>query len=535
MGTSINSAREALQDALANPDLKVIALTGKWGTGKTFLWKNLRFDNKKTLDISVFGTKTIDDMKRKLLQDGVKIGSTNMKERFATLLSTVESIPKKFFGFNMSDAALIILPMLLKGKIIIIDDVERKNRSFEISEILGFINEYTEKNDSRFLLILNTDNMEDNSLWRSLHEKVIDKEIVLSPSPEDSFSIAAENIDTPFINIAKEVFINHNIQNIRIIRKTLNAIREILSKQDLLPDILYKQYIPTMVFLSICHFRGFRDELTLDYAANYIFRQHKDAKHEECNLIINKAALRTDNIIELVIDYLRFGIVPHEDLASLLKPLRINLELSEFLNRIDLFLLDLQWNTNQTKKEVQDFIDFLNPKIYQIDVSQLSTLYNELINNNYNEDAEKLLSKWLEHASTDNYAYKKFEYLHSERAPKKLLEFKNSLTPPVESTTTLKETILTFRSKNQLTQKAINSLSSATQKEYEELLSCLSRDELKNVVELHFRLGEQRNEQHWESAQENFIAACKHISKEAPETRLGRILGRELMQRNMEV
>ena len=60
----------------------------------------------------------------------------------------------------------------------------------------------------------------------------------------------------------------------------------------------------------------------------------------------------------------------------------------------------------------------------------------------------------------------------------------------------------------------------------------LTTAELKDFFELHFRLGEKR-ESYWRSAQENFIAACKNISTTAPDTRLGKILYRELKLRKI--
>ncbi|QXI08636.1 KAP family NTPase [Pseudomonas tensinigenes] len=532
MKTSIQTAADALQSALSNPAYRVIALTGKWGTGKTYLWQTLKPKNKGVLEVSAFGARNIEDIKRKLFQDSIKVSNIEAKDFAVSAINVLEAIPKKFLGLSVGDAALAALPQMVKKKTIIIDDVERKNKSLEISEVLGLINEFTEKYNCRFLLILNTDSMEDKQIWQSLHEKVIDKEIALNPTSADSFKIAAGGLDTPIITIAKEVFAEYKIQNIRIIKKTLEAVIEILPKQNSLPESLYRAYIPTLIFLGICYFRGFSNGVTLDYAANHIFRQPNEPKNEEWDAMISKIAIRANKLSELAIDYFRLGVMAHEDVAIFFKPLKANIKNAEFQNRIDTFIKDLYWSLEQTETDVQSFLLILTKKIYRLDAGQISRFFDDLCLHGYKSEAEHLLSAWLEKAKSDPDAYKKLEYVYRERAPKRLWEFKAKLNPPEEKIVSLKEAVQSYLLTDQLTQKSINTLSSATKEEYESTLKSLTTAELKDFFELHFRLGERR-ENYWRSAQESFIAACKDISMTATETKLGIILGRELKLRKL--
>lgn len=534
MKTSTQIAADALQDALSNPAYKVIALTGKWGTGKTHLWQTLNLNKKEVLEVSAFGAKSIEDIKRKLFQDSVRITNinTNTNDFAASVIKTFDFIPKKFFGLSISDLALTVLPQMVKEKTIVIDDIERKNKSLEISEILGLIDEYTQKYNSKFLLILNTDSMEDKQLWQGLHEKIIDKEIVLNPSPECSFKIAAKGLDNPIVTIAKKVFDEYKIQNIRVIRKTLQAVIEILPNQNSLPEVLYKSYVPTLIFLGICHYRGFSNGLTLDYVANNIFKQPNHPEIEEFNAIIKKSSPRTDKLSELAIDYLKLGIIRREDVAIFFNPLKASVKDIEFKNRLNNFVDRLYWSLEQTKDDVQSFLQLLTSRIYELDASQISSLFNDLEQNGYSEEADGALSAWLEKAEDDQNAYQKLEYVYAERAPVKLWEFKTKLNPPEEAVVSLKEALQNFRLNNRLTQKAINTLSSSTQADYEETLKSLPSAELKDFIELHFRFGENR-EDYLRSAQKSFIAACKSVSTTAPETRLGNILHRELHSRNI--
>lgn len=94
MKTSIQTAADALQNALSNPAYKVIALTGKWGTGKTHLWQTLSPKSKDILEISAFGVKSVEDIKIKLFQDSVKLINGKTKDFAASAISVLEAIPK---------------------------------------------------------------------------------------------------------------------------------------------------------------------------------------------------------------------------------------------------------------------------------------------------------------------------------------------------------------------------------------------------------------------------------------------------------
>ena len=67
---------------------KVIALTGKWVTGKTYLWQSVAKDqfSKKNVcelpvNVSLFGVKTFNDIKLRILNLYLKQLSTGLHTR----------------------------------------------------------------------------------------------------------------------------------------------------------------------------------------------------------------------------------------------------------------------------------------------------------------------------------------------------------------------------------------------------------------------------------------------------------------------
>lgn len=90
-------------------------------------------------------------------------------------------------GFAAIDEiALLAVPAILRKRVIVIDDIERKHAALSIDEVMGFIDEFTQVYGSRILLILNSDQLDDKAMWDKLREKVIDHDR-LGDDPDAGF------------------------------------------------------------------------------------------------------------------------------------------------------------------------------------------------------------------------------------------------------------------------------------------------------------------------------------------------------------
>ena len=147
------------------------------------------------LYVSLFGLSSIDQVKRKLIES-VAPGVEAHPKIWEAAKQTVTSGLKVLEGFHKGFAALsdlnllLLAPLMLREKVIVIDDIERKHEKLGIDEILGFIDEYTQRHKARFVLVLNSDQLAKREVWDTLREKVIDQELKLLTTPEEAFSIA---------------------------------------------------------------------------------------------------------------------------------------------------------------------------------------------------------------------------------------------------------------------------------------------------------------------------------------------------------
>ena len=67
---TLSTTKDHLIQLLEDPDNKVIALTGKWGTGKSHLWREVKVASKDgavkgALYVSLFGLSEMNQVKLK--------------------------------------------------------------------------------------------------------------------------------------------------------------------------------------------------------------------------------------------------------------------------------------------------------------------------------------------------------------------------------------------------------------------------------------------------------------------------------------
>lgn len=227
--------KEQLIQLLDQAENRVIALSGKWGTGKTHLWNEVKAgsgDDKITnsLYVSLFGLSSIDQVKRKLIETAIPGVESHggvfdcLKNLFKTGVKALSEHYRALAALNALNV-LLMAPVVLRKKLIVIDDIERKREKLGIDEVLGFIDEYMQQHGSRFVLVLNNDQLstkdDQKKLWATFREKVIDQEIKLSTSVDEAFSIAIGLRPSKYAEAIKRASITCSLTNIRVVVKVI--------------------------------------------------------------------------------------------------------------------------------------------------------------------------------------------------------------------------------------------------------------------------------------------------------------------------
>ncbi|MBH3384001.1 hypothetical protein I5S53_08445 [Pseudomonas juntendi] len=418
---TIERCKHNLLLTLASQDNRVIALTGKWGTGKTHLWQQVRDTSvdetiKKAAAISLFGVSSVNDLKTKvayalmprLVDKGV---ATQITEAFEGLTKLAKGLHRSFNA--MDNLPLVILPTLLKNKFLVIDDIERKHDKLHIDEILGFIDECVQVHKCRVLLVLNDDKLTDKKIWEQFREKVIDQELRLDTSPAEAFGIAKGIIKTEWEEALEKATVTCGVTNIRILCKIIRVANRLLEGHGPLPAEVIEKVIPSVVLLSTIHFKSLPDGPTFEYLLDYngtvsatlrAIRARQgdqdesedDAQHAQWDSLLSDLGIYSCGEFEkLVVEVLRTGLLDTQAVQDLVERYRHDSRLLISGKGVAQFIQHYNWypelTTEQLVAELRSLVpgaEFIEPPTlsYLMDLSEELTGGPEL--------SEEFLSSW---------------------------------------------------------------------------------------------------------------------------------------------
>ena len=277
---SLARTKEQLVKLLGQADNSVIALSGKWGTGKTHLLNEVKSSSnddqvKKALYVSLFGLSSIDQVKRKLIETAIPGVESHegmfdgLKNVFMVGVKVASEHYKALAAINDLNV-MLMAPVILRNGVIVIDDIERKHEKLGIDEVLGFIDEYSKQHGARFVLVLNDDQLskgDQENLWATFREKVIDQEIRLSTTTDEAFSIAIGIANSKYADVIKKACIACSLTNIRIVVRVIRVANQILDGHEL-EEAIQARVIPSIVLFSAIHYRGLEDGPDFKFALN---------------------------------------------------------------------------------------------------------------------------------------------------------------------------------------------------------------------------------------------------------------------------
>ena len=192
----LNASRNALTQFLENGKGQVLGLSGRWGAGKTHLWLSLRDTlpaAKTALYASCFGLKSPDEIGRALLQDAAsnasRYGEAGGKVIKETGKTHRRAAQHPFIG-EAADALLatgalaesVITGMLVRDRIIVLDDLERRDAALSLETLFGYVDALKGKGCT-VLLIYNEEELSANQgkEWRAVREKCLTRRSIFGP------------------------------------------------------------------------------------------------------------------------------------------------------------------------------------------------------------------------------------------------------------------------------------------------------------------------------------------------------------------
>ena len=245
---STKLVRDEISKFLARVTPEALCIRGKWGVGKTFAWgKALEAAQaekcvalKSYSYVSLFGVNSLDELKFAIFENVTSLASGVKKADLTTLEAHIaklgdwrrftriaQSLPfvKNFVG---GDATGLVAFMSIKDQIVCIDDLERKGKNLEISDVLGLISYLREQRNCKVVLILNDAQLsEDAKKSFDKHlEKVVDAALVYEPTTFEAAEIGFPEQG----EVSKDLggrCISLGITNLRVMKRIIRFAKDL--------------------------------------------------------------------------------------------------------------------------------------------------------------------------------------------------------------------------------------------------------------------------------------------------------------------
>ncbi|OEZ97996.1 P-loop NTPase fold protein [Duganella phyllosphaerae] len=541
---SLAITKANFEELIDDHDNGVIALSGKWGTGKSHMWRQVQKDStndavRKALYVSLFGIKDIMQLKLRIVQSAIPDSKTGRaaREVVTTAVRQVISFAK---GFNpafsaLDELAVLAVPAILRNRVIVIDDIERKHNDLNIEEVMGFIDEFTQVYGARILLILNSDKLKDKEVWDKLREKVIDQEITLSTTPKEAFEIALAGKRFLYAAQVMEAVEICKISNIRIMQKIIRTVNKLLDGRDNLSEDVLSRIIPSTVLLSAMHHRGLDEGPTLDFVIGFnssrfhmeaemrrpgsIFADVPEPPKEEKNwgaLLDELKINNCDDYERVLIDYLGSGLLDSGRVDAVLDRYVAEKNMMEIRERCVRFFELVHWHPLVTDAELLELGAELAEGADLLD-AYAATALNERLAEVPGGAAvgEKVITRWLEGFKNKEPAPERPDNHDNKRLnPKIDLAFTEAerRLKPIPS---LLDACLRIGGNSNWDSTSSQAMRNATVASFEETIKTSSGASLRDFLRANVALYPQR-ERHmtdFADALEHFATACRSLCR----------------------
>jgi hypothetical protein len=359
---SIAMVDAALSEFLRSEEPRVVALTGKWGRGKTFFWRRFlerqvaqRPQGPRYSYVSLFGLTDLSALKDALFEsvvpfteigskDGgeVKLSESNSKaadsawQRLSGLVSRTltggrklsglaETFPGvKDFGPFLKAAAFLSI----RNQLICVDDLERRSSSLALKDVLGLLSFLREQRGCRVLVILNSDALSkaDRDEFDAFREKVFDYEVSFEPTAAECAAIALPASMAHYAQ-AKTLAVKLGIQNIRVLTRIKRTIDLMHPHVATLHESVLTQVIHSSVLLCWSYNTHGEDAPPYRYVRNLNLGSFMDmpptytiSDEEKVwnTLLKDYGYTNTDDLDLVLCDYLEKGFLDIERVQSVL-------------------------------------------------------------------------------------------------------------------------------------------------------------------------------------------------------------------------
>lgn len=430
---SISITENVIKSFISSPIPQIIAIKGKWGSGKTYIWNKVLKSNRELLGnrqysyLSLFGISTIQEFKTSLALSAVSSQIVGEKFNFdetednffqwflsgsRRLLSSIQQIREvpSYKGITIPFEVLVQLKN--RNKLICIDDLERiNNRLILFEDILGVISNLKEEKNCSIVIIFNEEKLgPEGEIYKRYREKIIDIEIEFSPTPEEAFGLVFDSSLKLSEEIKKNV-INLEITNIRLLKKIQKIILELCRVTEDFHEDVHRQIIHTATFFAFCYFEKEEHKPDIEkielWNEALIQRFIATSKMEPWTEFLLKYGITHLNQLDLeIFKFIKFGYLADsgffDEASKLNKILRDKDTKDSFFSAWDLFFNSFDDNSEEI---INLFSERFESSLPIISINGLDTLVVFLRKFEKNEKANSFIDMFFSFYSKEDLLY----------------------------------------------------------------------------------------------------------------------------------
>lgn len=415
---SIEIVKNEISRFLGSDVAEVMAIKGKWGTGKTYLWKDLLKNNKEEIKfekyayVSLFGINSLDVFKYAIFENTVnrsliekEISIEAFKEDSTGLLKTLGMKHLDIFKSKGNSHAVESLAFLsVRNTLICIDDLERKGQKLEIKDILGLVSLLKEQRKCKVVLLLNEgeDGLGD---YAKYCEKVVDIELVFAPTAKENVDIAFEGKNDYAIQVIKESAIKLNIKNIRVLKQIERFVGLVTPHLSNCEPEITQQTASSLTLFSWCHYcHDGKNVPDLAYVTDtnfFLAGFHANEKTEEQkkwdSIIHNYDYSHADELDLLLADIVKTGYVVIDELIEVLKKKNAEIVASKSATSYhDAWNIYRDSLENNETEVLDALFEGFTTNIKYLSVRDLDQLVVFFRRFEVNDKAEEIIDKYIE-------------------------------------------------------------------------------------------------------------------------------------------
>ncbi len=432
----LTKIEEILYDKLIKKDEEiVISISGEWGIGKTYFWKNTflnkyksELNNKKIAYVSLFGIDSLDDIRTVILLQSAptknKINWLNKKimkplQALKSLLK-IDANVSMSFGLNSISSILSILTSGdFKNVIVCFDDFERMSSKINFKDVLGLISELKEQKLCKVIMILNEKELEKLSdienkkyseIFSLYKEKIIDINLKFEPIIEETLDNALKKVKTKFDRkILIGQFRNHDIKNIRVLQLVIKKLKEfefIIDKK--YNEKVLNEFLQTAISIFLFFIKdGKSIEDFFREKSKYDISKMSDEEFEEINFEERKESffVNSDESIQTVIlEYIDIDKINKINLQNILEDKNKHLNRYDTKDKISTLWyklhVDFQYGIKDCAKELMDIFTESTNELHNIlNIDDFHHYINFIKQNSVNVDpntVDKIIKQYID-------------------------------------------------------------------------------------------------------------------------------------------